>query len=205
MSGRFRSEWQRSAGIFLVAYGAAAAIVIPAAHTMNDDADCSALAVFDSPEAVDAWRAVNDNVMGGRSSGGPQYRDGELVFSGSINTDGGGFSSIRAPLASGALAGVDGLKLTIRSDGRGYRLTLRSDVQYRGVDVAYRAEIAVARPGEWSDSVVLFDDLEPSVRGRSVPAPAFDPAKAASIGIIISDGEDGPFELAVRSIHTCTF
>ena len=82
---------------------------------------------------------------------------------------------------------------------------LRSDVRYRGVDVAYRAEIAAPRPGEWSDSSVLFDDLVPTVRGRTVPAPAFDPVRATSIGIIISDGRDGPFELAVRSIQACIF
>ena len=41
------------------------------------------------------WYSVNDGVMGGRSSGSFQVTDGKLRFSGVLNTNGGGFASIR--------------------------------------------------------------------------------------------------------------
>ncbi|MEL7485448.1 MAG: CIA30 family protein, partial [Planctomycetota bacterium] len=54
------------------------------------------------------WIAVNDNVMGGRSSGGPAFDDGVLTFAGTTNTNGGGFSSIRTVPGQWDLAEYDG-------------------------------------------------------------------------------------------------
>lgn len=191
-------------GIFLATlfFAASAASADP---PVTGSPDCEPLAVFDTPAAAAAWRSVNDNVMGGRSSGGPRYRDGELIFSGSINTDGGGFSSIRAPLVRGALEGKAGLKLRVKTDGRAYRVTLRTDLSYRGIAVAFGGEIRAPGGGEWSDSVVLFEDLVPTIFGRPLSGAVFEPARAVSIGIIIGDGVDGPFEFAMASIHACVF
>ncbi len=175
----------------------------PVVSLVSAALDCRPVMVFDTPAAVEAWRAVNDNVMGGRSSGGPRYGDGKLIFSGSINTDGGGFSSIRAPLEPGSLAGMNAVKLRVRPDARAYRLTLRSNVRYRGRTVAYRGEIDAPGAGQWAEVIVRFEDLVPTVFGRRVTAPAFNAADAESIGIIIGDGMDGPFELAIASVHAC--
>lgn len=183
----------------------AATAAAATALAMSDEENCRLLASFDNAGDISGWRAVNDDVMGGRSRGGPRYADGALIFSGSLDTDGGGFSSIRAPLESGVLDGMTGLKLRVRPDGRRYRVTLRTDLRYRGVAVSWRAAIETPQTGTWNDGVVRFADLEPAVRGRRIAATPFDPAAATSIGIIISDGRDGPFELAVASIHACVF
>lgn len=159
------------------------------------------LAVFDSPPAVAAWYPVNDDVMGGRSSGGPCYEAGNLVFSGNINTDGGGFSSIRAPLQPGALAGKNCLVIRVRTDARAYQVSLRTDVTVRGMSVAFRGEIDASQAGEWVDCKVLFADLVPTIFGRPIDDAVFERDKVTSIGFIISDKTDGPFELAIASIH----
>ena len=44
------------------------------------------------------WITVNDNVMGGRSEGGFSFKKKRLIFSGTTNTNGGGFSSPRSSL-----------------------------------------------------------------------------------------------------------
>lgn len=168
------------------------------------ESDCTPLFVFDTAEAVAGWRAVNDNVMGGRSSGGPRFAADALVFAGRINTDGGGFSSIRAPLMRGALAGRDALRLRVRPDGRTYSVTLRTSLRYRGIAVSFRGDIDAAGGDGWQDAVVTFDDLRATVFGRAVTGAEFEARDVESIGIIISDGIDGPFELAVASIHACT-
>lgn len=42
-----------------------------------------------------AWRVVVDGVMGGRSTGNVDFTGDAMVFSGNINLNGGGFSSVR--------------------------------------------------------------------------------------------------------------
>ena len=52
---------------------------------------------FTTPGDVDGWRAVNDTVMGGVSSGELGWSDGMLVFTGELSLDnGGGFASMRS-------------------------------------------------------------------------------------------------------------
>ena len=46
---------------------------------------------FTDENPGDKWITVNDNVMGGRSKGGFSFKKTKLVFSGSTNTNGGGF------------------------------------------------------------------------------------------------------------------
>ncbi len=153
-----------------------------------------------SPEEARAWRTVNDNVMGGRSEGGSIIEDGQLVFAGVINTDGGGFSSVRRDMAPGDLKGNRAFVLSVKSDGRAYRLVAQTNVRFRGRYVSYQAPIPVTPKGEWSDIRVAFSDFFPSVFGRSVPAAAFSPEEVTELGFIIADNVDGDFALSVRSI-----
>ena len=78
------------------------------------------------------WLVVNDDVMGGKSSGGFELNDGALMFSGSTNTNGGGFSSIRARGLQMDLSEFSGLRLRVKGDGRQYSWQLRTDAMYRG-------------------------------------------------------------------------
>jgi hypothetical protein len=66
------------------------------------------------------WYVQNDNVIGGRSQGGFEIREQGLpVFSGSTNTDGGGFSSIRTrSFARLDLSKYDGIELRAKADGK---------------------------------------------------------------------------------------
>jgi hypothetical protein len=94
---------------------------------------------FDTSAEIRAWRAVNDGVMGGLSSGGPRFDNGQMIFQGVINTNGGGFSSVRSSVPRGALSKSSGIKLRVRTDGRNYKLTLRSSAAWRGRRVSFQA------------------------------------------------------------------
>lgn len=155
---------------------------------------------FQTDDETGAWRAVNDGVMGGRSSGGPLIEDDALVFTGVINTRGGGFSSIRRTMAPGALTGGQALALTVQSDGRAYRVIARTGARYMGREVSYQAPIPASPPGTWSEVRVPLDGFTPTVFGQRVPAKPFDPGAVVELGFIIADGTDGPFELRVRAI-----
>lgn len=160
----------------------------------------SPLVTFESPEEASAWRTVNDDVMGGRSLGGSVIEGSQLVFTGLINTQGGGFSSVRRQMDPGALAGGQALVLSVRSDGRAYRLIAQTNARFRGRYVSYQAPLPVSQKGEWSDVRVDFGDFVPSVFGRYVPASEFSPGEVNELGFIIADNVDGDFAFSVRSI-----
>lgn len=155
---------------------------------------------FESPAEVQAWRAVNDDVMGGRSRGGSVIEESQLVFTGSINTKGGGFSSVRREMEPGALDGARAFIVSMKSDGRTYQLIARTSVRFGGRYVSYQAAIPMSPEGEWSNVRVVLSDFVPRVFGRIVPADEILPADVTEIGFIIADGVDGDFALSVKSI-----
>lgn len=163
------------------------------------------------------WRTVNDNIMGGRSTGGGEIRGGRMVFAGSTNTNGGGFSSVRASERDWDLSGFDGLAATIRADGRAYVFHVDTGLRHNGGNVFYRGTFetrplvtadgdAVADAGIWEQVYVPFDAFVPMVRGRSVGnrIGPLDPASVVGIGLMIDDGLDGPFRLEVEEIVATT-
>lgn len=165
---------------------------------------CRTIVDFADPAEHRRWQVVNDGVMGGLSKGDIVEQGDQLVFAGTINTNGGGFSSIRRRVGDGLLEGARSLRVTMRGDARIYQLSLRSDATYRGRSVAYQGVLR-SQPGEdgWNVATVSFKRLQPSVFGQRVRAPAFEPSRAASIGLILADGQDGPFDMAIRKIEAC--
>ncbi|MEM1116270.1 MAG: CIA30 family protein [Bacteroidota bacterium] len=151
--------------------------------------------LFDVSESrADAqWRTVNDDVMGGRSTGGPSFRDGRLVFSGSTNVTGGGFSSIRTP--TDGWARVEAVVLRVRGDGRRYEVDVQTGEREGFFPVAYRA--AFEAPTEWTVVRLPVASFSATARGEPVAGRVFNPALAQTVGLYIFDGEAGPFRLEV--------
>ncbi|MEM1106753.1 MAG: CIA30 family protein [Pseudomonadota bacterium] len=176
---------------------------IMAAPAFAEAGMCTTLIEHSDADTENPWRTINDGVMGGRSSGGSALAGGALVFRGVTNTNGGGFSSIRLPIARGALAGADHLRVHMKRDARTYSVTLRTDIRRFGRPIAFRAPIVDAPEGAWGDWALVFDTLKASFDGTAVPDAVFDPAEATEIGIIIYDGRDGPFEMALKRIEAC--
>jgi len=152
----------------------------------------------DSPDL--GWYVQNDNVMGGRSIGGFETREqGELVFAGSTNTNGGGFSSIRTQPFKLDLSNYDGIRLRVLGDGRQYTWQLQSTARYRGYRVSYWSEFDTVA-GEWSTIDIPFSSFYPQVRGFKLDGPELDLSEITELGLYIYDKKDGPFELRVDSI-----
>ena len=164
---------------------------------------CTTLIEHSEAETENPWQTVNDGVMGGLSSGGSSLEEGVLSFKGVTNTNGGGFSSIRLSVPRGLLAGADHLKVRMKRDARAYSLTLRTNVTSYGRRIAFRGPIIGSPEGAWGDGVLSFDTLRASIWGRAVPDAVFDPGEVVEIGLIIYDGEDGPFEMQLKRIEAC--
>jgi len=149
----------------------------------------------DFGETLLDWTTVNDDVMGGRSEGGFEVRDGILVFRGATNTDGGGFSSIRTAPRDLRLGGCDAIRLRVRGDGRTYRFRLAGEEPLP----AWWSEFATER-GRWTEVRLPFRDFVAMRRGRRLDLPPIDPADVRSLGLMIFDRRDGPFRLELDRI-----
>lgn len=168
----------------------------------NTPASCIMLDDFTDQDAF-VWRSVNDDVMGGRSAGSGRLEAEHLNFAGAINTNGGGFASLRRQLSEGQLAGISHLRLRILQDDRNYRIVLRSHQTYFGRSIAYQADIPPTGRDQWQDVDIPLSGLSPSVFGRKIPAPELELARTRTLGLIIADGIDGPFQLKVDHIMAC--
>ena len=156
---------------------------------------------FDKPDNAELWTTVNDNVMGGRSKGGFRLENGILVFDGSTNTNGGGFSSIRTKPLGRQLPNTDSVVIRCKGDGRTYRFTARTQARFQNIQVGYYASFATVKD-EWTEVRIPLDSFQASIRGMDVSriAPALSTQDIESIGLMIYDKKDGPFRLEVEWI-----
>ncbi len=161
----------------------------------------TSLFLLDRPEAVAAWSAIDDRVMGGVSRSALRHDPaGHAVFSGVVSPDNnGGFASVRARVAEPPAGAIAALELVVRGDGQRYKLNLRTDRGFDGVN--YQAAFTPSA-GQWVTLQLPLEDFEPSYRGRAVPdAPPLQGARIEQVGLMIADRQFGPFELAIRSIR----
>lgn len=168
--------------------------------------ECRRITDFDG-EALDAeWFVVNDGVMGGRSNGSIDISDSVMRFSGTVVTDGGGFTSVRYRLVGSEMADTTRISMRVRSDQRVYGVTFEDDAEAGQRSVSHRADLDMAEAVDddgWMTTTLEYSKLVPSVFGRAVDAPAFNPDAAREIGIIIADGADGDFSLDIDWIDVC--
>ena len=153
---------------------------------------------FASPDDSD-WDIQNDGVMGGRSKGTYEIEGETLRFTGTVVTQGGGFTSVIASKAFD-LSDYDGVELRVRGGGRTFEVDFFDGTQDRGRDVARRG--AFPTSSEWQTVRVAFDDLDTTVHGEPIEVEPLDRSAVESVGLYIIDGQDGPFELEVDWIRT---
>ncbi|MGB5292637.1 MAG: CIA30 family protein [Lysobacterales bacterium] len=147
---------------------------------------------------LQAWRAVNDGVMGGVSAGRMIKAEGVLRFEGELSLDNnGGFASVRR-LVDQDLSGAASVRIQVRGDGRTYQFRIRHDGRFDAV--SWRAEFTTT--GDWKTLDLPLDEFTPVFRGRRVPgAGPVKPASIRQVGFLLADKQPGPFALEVRSIE----
>lgn len=159
------------------------------------------LFLFDHPESVAAWSAIDDRVMGGVSRSALRFdAAGHAVFSGQVSPDNnGGFASVRAPVSPPPGADIDAIELLVRGDGHRYKLNLRTDRGFDGVN--YQAAFEPPA-GQWVTLRLTIDAFQPSWRGRAVPdAPPLRGARIEQVGLMVADRQFGAFVLAIGAIR----
>ncbi len=161
-------------------------------------------------EAAGRWRVINDGVMGGLSQGELTFNGGVATFAGTINTNGGGFSMIRTSIfrdgatLADSLEGAEYLRVRTRSaNGRAYELTVQDTASNSAV--MHFTDLAVTADSAWEEPLVPLTDLDARTFGTARPNLAdFDLDQISTFGIILADGIDGPFSLAIDRIDACS-
>ena len=99
------------------------------------------------------------------------------------------------------MSAVAAFRIRCKGDGRTYLLSCRTKETYRGMQVAYRAPFTT-QAGKWVEIVVPISTFKPSFRGMDLTrlAPKLEGADIVSMGLMIYDKKDGPFDLEVEWI-----
>jgi monofunctional biosynthetic peptidoglycan transglycosylase len=157
--------------------------------------------VFDFQTATNtaAWQIVNDDVMGGVSRSGFRLTNGVAVFRGEVSLENsGGFASVRSLPDRHDLTRCDAFVIRVRGDGRRYKFTARTA---RNFDNAIYQTVFTTMKGEWEEHRLPLKQFVPTFRGRVLSGePPLNPAKITSVGFLISDKQEGPFQLEVAWI-----
>lgn len=147
------------------------------------------------------WSVVNDGVMGGRSAGYIAIEAGTLRFTGTLVTQGGGFTSVRARRDSD-LSDATGLELLVRGSGRQFEIEVDDGLVYFGRSVSRRTTFASS--ADWTLIRVPFSSLQSSIFGQRVHVAPINLSRIVGVGIYIADGQDGDFSLEVDHIRAYT-
>ncbi len=82
-------------------------------------------------------------------------------------------------------------------------MTFDDDRASRYRRVSHRAPIEFGAPGEWQTVSVSFNDLYPAVFGRPIEDLPLRKDLATRMGLLVSDGVDGPFRLEIDWVDLC--
>jgi hypothetical protein len=154
---------------------------------------------FQTTTNAAAWQVVNDDVMGGVSTSNFCLTNGGALFRGKVSLENnGGFASVRSLPTRHDLAGGDTFVVRVRGDGRRYKFTARTDPSFDSA--IYQCGFATTK-GEWEEHRLPFEQFVATFRGRVLSSePPLDAARITSVGFLISDKQDGPFQLEVAWI-----
>ncbi len=156
---------------------------------------------FDTPASVAAWYAIDDGVMGGVSASRMAFdAEGYAVFSGSVSlANKGGFASVRSTIMAPGRRGGVAYLLTVRGDGKCYKLSIRTGTEFDGI--SYHAALQPLA-GEWTMIRLAAAAFVATWRGRVVDnEPPLDLSCARQVGLLIADRQAGPFKLDLRAIE----
>ncbi|MFM7087702.1 MAG: CIA30 family protein [Cyanobium sp.] len=177
-----------------------------------------------SGEGFSGWHALNDTIMGGRSSGQCRCGSFGLDFDATVVAEGGGFVSVRSPLFSPPLdlSAYGGLELNLAGEGRRYKLAVACADGVAGLTelipggLRWVQEFATESEG-FSRVRIGFDQLIASVRAKPIEGLPlglplqFDPRRITRLQLLHSRfGDDGgvnpgfragPLHLVIASIH----
>ena len=147
---------------------------------------------------LDNWSIVNDDVMGGISTSYLSVSDEKtLIFYGNLSLENnGGFASSRLRLSRKILAGVKSFSIKIKGDGNSYKMRLSQDNRRASYSANFNSV-----DNKWVEVNIPIEDFVPTWRGYTYSDyPPISPERIGSLGLQISDKQEGEFKLEIKYI-----
>ena len=146
---------------------------------------------------IDKWGIVNDGVMGGISQSNIYLNEvNNIIFAGNVSLENnGGFASIRRGFDGTELKDSSAFLLRVKGDGNIYKFRLTMKGSYAN----YSADFKTTND-QWTDIKIPVENFKPYYFGRSIRATKLKVHKVNSMGILISDKQEGDFLLEIEYI-----
>ena len=144
------------------------------------------------------WYIVNDDVMGGISKSYLSINEEKnLIFNGYLSLENnGGFASSRLSFNKETLTGIKSFKMRIKGDGNIYKLRLRQNNRRASYSCDFKS-----LKDKWIEIDISLEDFKPSWRGYYYSDyPDLEIEEINSMGIQISDKQEGDFKLEIKYI-----
>lgn len=150
---------------------------------------------FQNLEQRNSWFPLNDNVMGGISTGKCSFsKQNTLVFSGKLSLENrGGFASIRSLTTGMNLKDATKFKLKVKGDGRFYNFNISSSNFI--ADPGFQAGFQTKK-NTWQEIEIALKEFSPAFGSRSSKN-ELDMSTIKIMGLILSDKQAGPFHIEV--------
>ncbi len=181
--------------------------------------EANAITVLEFAKQPLKWHRLDDGVMGGQSETQHQHEvedeNGILNFTGAINTEGGGFCSVRAPI-SGLPPDTTAIRLVFRGDGKTYKFIMTNRERGGGNPFSkfpsFQADVAtksIDNENDWQEVTLPLDKFLPAFGGRmtareeklpddSTKKYKLHPTEMTELGLMLSlklsDGTPNPKE-----------
>ena len=153
---------------------------------------------FNQKSDIQNWIIVDDDVMGGKSSGSFRLNaDGFGVFEGRISLENnGGFSSVRYRFNKIETKKYTRMRIKLRGDGKNYQFRIKSN---SGDAYSYIAPFSTS--GEWQEIEIPLKDMYASFRGRKLDQANFSNGSIEEIAFLIGNNKQEEFKLLIDKIE----
>ena len=123
-----------------------------------------------------------------------------MIFKGYLSLEyGGGFASVRTWSNNWDMGKYQGIFLKVKWDGEKFQIRLRHKNNFNGV--AYKQFFQTVK-NQLSDHFIPFNTFQASFRGRVLwGEPEIEPKLIEQIAIMISDRQEGYFNLEVHKLR----
>jgi hypothetical protein len=149
---------------------------------------------FDASTEPNAWRVVDDGVMGGLSAGKFEVdKNGNGRFFGTVSlANNGGFSSVRHQFATKETSNYTKVVLRVKGDGKNYQFRLK-----KSTSDYYSYVYTFSTTGKWQNIEIPFENFYPSFRGMTLDLPNYAPSQLEEVAFLIANkvAEDFAIEI----------
>lgn len=153
---------------------------------------------FSGNSDLKLWQIINDDVMGGRSSGNFMInKNGNGLFYGTISLkNNGGFSSIRYNLKELDITSFTKIVVLVKGDGKTYQFRIKDNL-----NKYYSFVKQIKTTGKWEFIQIQLEDLYPVFRGNRLNMENFSSNKLAQISFLFGNKRAESFQLEIDKIY----